>query len=592
MASVRGALGAFAAGPVLFIITFLLTTGPKCQGQTPTNSAVPAATVAKRVQQSVREERWAEVVDAVSGVRDRDAELDFAYGTALAQLGRLDEAKESFLAGRRLAPQDKRFPIELAGVAFKQKRFPEAGGWMRRALRIDASDEYGNNFLGTVYFLENNLAAAVKYWNRVDKPYIETVGPEHALRIRPALLDRALAFSPASVMRLDELETTQTRLEGLEIFADSRIQLAAKADEKFDAILNLSEQNGFGDGIWEALVSTFSGVAYQTVYPKYENIGGSAINVTSLVRWDAEKRRLAASVSGPLRRNPKWRYRVSVDLRNENWDIRESFTGAAPSLGSLNLRREAGGASIDSFQSGRWGWGAGFEFSHRDYRSVVAGSTLTPELILAGAQLKQTAQIHSVLRVPEHRFLLSANAASELGRIWSQPAHAFGKVQGGARAEWYPQAQGDDYAVQSQVRAGGATGQVPFDELFMMGMERDNDLWLRGHVGTRDGRKGSAPLGRNYFLSNHEIDKNVYGNGLMTLKLSPFLDTGKIIDDSTSLGPRRWLWDTGVQAKARVLGVGVTFIYGKDLRTGNNAFYFTAGSAGRRAYAPYRGIPP
>jgi hypothetical protein len=33
----------------------------------------------------------------------------------------------------------------------------------------------------------------------------------------------------------------------------------------------------------------------------------------------------------------------------------------------------------------------------------------------------------------------------------------------------------------------------------------------------------------------------------------------------------------GAQAKLRVLGVGVTFIYGKDLRTGNNAFYFIAG---------------
>jgi hypothetical protein len=87
-------------------------------------------------------------------------------------------------------------------------------------------------------------------------------------------------------------------------------------------------------------------------------------------------------------------------------------------------------------------------------------------------------------------------------------------------------------------------------------------------------------------LSNNEIDKNVYGNGLVTLKISPFLDTGKIIDDSTSLGSRRWLWDTGVQAKARVLGVGVTFIYGKDLRTGNNAFYFTAGSTARRGYVP------
>jgi tetratricopeptide (TPR) repeat protein len=576
----------------MFFFVFLLfllsiSAGPKCKAQSTGNSAASVASLAERVQQFVREQHWVEVVEAVKDVRDRDAALNFAYGTALAQLGRLDDAKESFLAGRRLAPRDKRFPIELAGVAFKQKRYAEASGWMRRALRIDAGDEYANDFLGTVYFLQNNLAAAVKYWNRVDKPYIEAVGPEHELRIRPALLDRALAFSPASVMRLDELETTRARLDGLEVFGEPRIQLAAKPDGKFDAILNLAERNGFGDGVWEALISTFSGVAYQTVYPEYNNIGGAAINVASLARWDAQKRRLAASLSGPLRGNPKWRYRLALDLRNENWDIRELFAGTSPSLGSLNLRREAGGASIESFNSGRWGWSVGFEFSHRDYRSVVAGSTLTPDLLLAGAQLKQTAGIYSVLmRVPEHRFVLNASAAPQLGQIWSQPAHAFAKVEGGMRAEWFPRAQGDDYAVRSEARSGGTTGQVPFDELFMLGMERDNDLWLRGHVGTRDGRKGSAPLGRDYFLSNNEIDKNVYGNGLVTLKISPFLDTGKMIDDSTTLGSRRWLWDTGVQAKARVLGVGVTFIYGKDLRTGNNAFYFTAGSSARRGYAP------
>jgi hypothetical protein len=71
----------------------------------------------------------------------------------------------------------------------------------------------------------------------------------------------------------------------------------------------------------------------------------------------------------------------------------------------------------------------------------------------------------------------------------------------------------------------------------MLGLERDNDLWMRGHIGTRDGRKGSAPLGRNYFLSNWEAEKNVYGNGLLTLKLGPFVDTGKITDTNPALAP-------------------------------------------------------
>jgi hypothetical protein len=96
---------------------------------------------------------------------------------------------------------------------------------------------------------------------------------------------------------------------------------------------------------------------------------------------------------------------------------------------------------------------------------------------------------------------------------------------------------------------------------------------MRAHIGTRDGRKGSAPLGRDYLLSNWELDKNVYGNGLMSLKLGPFLDSGKITDSTSGLGSQTWLWDLGAQAKVRALGVGVVFSYGKDLRSGNNAFY-------------------
>jgi len=111
----------------------------------------------------------------------------------------------------------------------------------------------------------------------------------------------------------------------------------------------------------------------------------------------------------------------------------------------------------------------------------------------------------------------------------------------------------------------------------MLGLEQDNDLWLRAHIGTRDGRKGSAPLGGTYALSNWEIDKNVYKNGILNLKLGLFLDTGKISDSSPGLGSRQWLWDTGLQAKVRALGVGIIVSYGKDLRSGNNALYATVG---------------
>jgi hypothetical protein len=224
----------------------------------------------------------------------------------------------------------------------------------------------------------------------------------------------------------------------------------------------------------------------------------------------------------------------------------------------------------------RWRWLLAGEFSHREYRNVVPATALTPELLAQGFELKEIASLgYQVMRSPEHRFEVSSTASSEAARLWSQPAQSFEKLQASLRANWLPQSRGADFETLWRVRAGKSFGQLPFDELFMLGLERDNDrdLWMRGHVGTRHGRKGSAPLGRDYFLATWETDKIVYNNGFFNVTLGPFLDTGKITDADSRLGSQKWMWDTGAQAKLRVLGVGVNITYGKDLRTGNNSFY-------------------
>ena len=522
------------------------------------------------------QQRWQEVVEFAPCVTPPSADVQFDYGTALAKLERWADASNAFRAGQRLAPTDKRFPQELAGIAFKQKKYAEAVQNLRDALRLDPGDNYTNDFLATVYFLQGNLEAALKYWNRVQKPVIANVSETPKPKVNPALLDRAFAFafSPATVLRLPDLLTTQERIDGLDIFPKYRFDLQAREDGRFDLEFINRERNGFGNGTLESLFLVFGGLPFQTIYPEYFNLKHSAINITSLFRWDAEKRRVLASLSGPVQRNPKWRYDIQLDLRSENWDIRNSFTGPAPLLGSLNLRRESLGASFTAFESGRWKWSAGAELSHRDFRSVVPGVALTSCLLAKGYELKQLARLDADLwRIPEHRIDLSGALSSHLARLYSQPGHTFDKLQGSLQLHWLPKPEGDDYEVQHQLRAGRTLGDLPFDELFVLGVERDNDLWMRAHIGTRNGRKGSAALGRNYFLSNLQIDKNVYEKGLLTLKLGPFLDTGKISDSFPGLGSHKWLWDTGAQLTVKAFGVGVVFCYGKDLRSGNNAIY-------------------
>jgi tetratricopeptide (TPR) repeat protein len=529
-------------------------------------------------RQLFQQERWDELVKLGSSVSSatRSAEFDYEYGVALAHLERWEQAHSVLRAASRRAPRDKRFPIELAGVAFKQRNNSRAISYLRHALRLDPEDAYVKEFLATVYFLHGNLEAAVKYWSALDKPWIAQTRIEPALRVRPGLLDHAFAFAPESFLSLEELRATEARLRQLEIFPSYRFDLLARPDGKFDAIFRAQELNGFGNTKTEAVLRLLRGLPFQEVDSGYFNLGRSAVNLTFKIRWDPDKRGASAAISGPLAHDPRWRFRVSAGLRDENWDIVPSFTGPAPVLAALNLRREEFSAEISRLIGSRWQWSVGAELSHRNYRNVFAGTALTPQLLAQGAQLKQTTRLgYELWRSPEHRINVSSEVGFQAGRLWSQSAAAFERVQASVAAHSFPKSHGDDFETLWRIRTGKTFGQIPFDELLMLGLERDNDLWLRAHVGTRDSRKGSAPLGRDYFLSNWETDKNIYSNGFFGVKLGPFVDTGKISDSSPVLGARNWLWDIGVQIKLRVLGVGVTVSYGKDLRTGHNAFYAT-----------------
>ncbi|HEY1807766.1 MAG TPA: hypothetical protein VGG42_04340, partial [Acidobacteriaceae bacterium] len=481
-------------------------------------------------------------------------------------------------AGARQCPDDKRFPTELAGVAFEQKRHAAAAHWLRRAHHLDPTDSYVNNFLGTVDFLSGNLDAALGAWNRLHKPIINDLDLDPHLRVQHLLLERAFAFSPHAVLEEPQFATTAVRLEGLGIFPAWSLHLNALPNGHFDAVFRAQEQDGFGASPLEAAVSTFGGLPYETIYPSYADIHHSAMNVESLLRWDAQKRRAWIELSAPLNHLPWWRWQMSADLRNENWAIRQSFTGPGPVLASLNLKRESFEANLTSLSTARLQWSAGGELAHRNFRSVVPGAALTPSLLTSGFELRQLAWLRApLLHLPAHRFTLDGAARSAFARTFSNPSYASETLRGSAVANWLPQMEGDRYELRQQLRGGRIFGTVPFDDLFLFGMDRDDtNLWLHAHLATRDGRKGSAPVGNGYLLSNTDFYRRLYSNGLLTIHVGPLIDIGRMTAPNSGLSAEQWLFDAGIEARLTVLHTSVVLSYGHDLRTGANAFYGTA----------------
>ena len=129
---------------------------------------------------------------------------------------------------------------------FQLKRYSDAKYWLGKALKLNANDAYAQNFLATLYFMEENLEAALKYWNLSQKPFVEQIGSSPQPRLKADLLDRAFAAAPASQLLLKDFRNTQAWLEHLKIFPSYRFELTPKPGEKFDLLFHSIEKNGWG----------------------------------------------------------------------------------------------------------------------------------------------------------------------------------------------------------------------------------------------------------------------------------------------------------------------------------------------------------
>jgi tetratricopeptide (TPR) repeat protein len=521
--------------------------------------------------------RWNDIIQAVPESAEDSADLELYRGLALAELQRWEEARAAFESGLARNPRDARFLSELAGIDYRQNEFSKAKRELRRSLAIDSRNNYADNFLASIYFLEGNLEAALKYWTRAGRPILADLTFDPVPKLKPLLLDRAFAFSPGMQWHRDEFLATQAKMTALDLFPRMRFGLEAQPDGTFDLEFNATERRGWAGAKWENIVSLLRGLPYQSIYPEFYDLNRGGMNWLSLVRWDDQKRRVLTEIARPLEDNPAIRYRIYFDGRNENWNLTNTLTPSVPSAAGLNLEKVATGATIQFIVSGRWQWSAGVEYSHRNFRDLVAIPAQASSFFTNGSAIALRSVIQrTLIRFPERRFTLDAGATGELGTFFKAPLGRYGRIAGSLMANWFPEARGEDYGMQASLRGGRTLGSVPFDELFMIGFDRDNDLWLRGHPGLRNGQKGNAPLGRNFALANWEMDKIVYKGSFFTVKAGPFLDSGKISDPSGYFGSPKWLWDTGAQAKIRVLG-SFEFVlgYGKDLHSGNNSFFTT-----------------
>src|SRR5258708_33997835 len=160
------AAGSPRKGRVIFLLIAVFPLGSSAFGQD--HSLHHARLV--EAQKAVDAGRSDEALRLAQGPADQSPDLDFVAGLALARMERWSEARLAFETGLRKAPNDSRFRVELAGIAYKQKDFRTAKDNLHAALRLNPQDAYSREFLATIYFLEGNHEASLQFWSPEDKP--------------------------------------------------------------------------------------------------------------------------------------------------------------------------------------------------------------------------------------------------------------------------------------------------------------------------------------------------------------------------------------------------------------------------------------
>jgi hypothetical protein len=553
------------------------------------------ASLLSQVRKLYTEKRYTEIARLPCPGPEAAPDLDYYRGMAFAKLSRWTDAWNAFRQGEIKAPRDERFPVELAGVDFEKKNLRRAKAELHRALRIDPKDAYSNNFLASLYYLDGNLTAALKYWNRASKPKIRRVQVDPQPRLNLKILKNAMAFEPGAILTLPEFDASVKRLQGLGVFPEFRYDLIHASNDAYDVVLHPAEVNGWGNGTPEALLSLLRGVPYDSVYPAVMNIHGSATNLISLLRWDPNKQRVFAALSGPIAASARTRYQFYLDARKENWNLNPVFSKLTEAATAFQMRKAEGGAEILSVVNDRLALRSGIDLSGRSFSHFASAPGVEIPFFKNGFSLEaETSASYRLAEIPDRRLTLDSAGSVQFGHAFATGLGNFVQTEGGLAADWLPQASGDDYEMTARFRTGRTFGEVPFDDLFMLGLERDNDLWLRGHIGTAAGRKGSAPMGRDYTLTNWDEDKVIYHNGFFQVRLGPFLDSGRITDPTGAFGSKGWMWDTGLELKVRVVGgTEVALFFGKDLLAGHTSLYATTLGALNGPFppgpAPFRG---
>jgi tetratricopeptide (TPR) repeat protein len=550
-----------AAGLLTSVVTFLLCCG-SAFGQ------IDEAKAAIERREFVRAVNI--LSDALATRPSADAYL--YLGIAYGNMKEYEKAQDTLKEGSDRFPDDVRFHTEMAGIYLAMRQPDDAKAELRRALAVDSNNSYASDMLASIDMSEGETQKALRFWNKSGQPVIDEILHNYYVTFGSAVVQEALAFSPASVLKYAEWKTTEARLFATNNFNNVALEVEpTPLRDHYNAVVRTTARtNTITDLLWNA----FRGLPMATTHLNFWNIGDSGTNWKSSYRWDPDRHRAHGSLEMALPVGPLLHMSVGNTWRSERWDLTPSIRSAFLDRGRrLDYRSNSVELYIRSIPHYRIELGGGFEYVNRYAKGNL------PELATDSrntGKLKLDTTIRLADGVYQNRLHLDGFAArrSIIGdfNYTGATAELNNRVTLSTRSRMY---------VDWTIKGGTSRGARPLEDYFMLGLDAEPQNVLRGHSLADHGRYGAAPTGTDFVLGNFDVERRIvtmpFFNSLnipyVVIKAEAFVDAAKAWDRTRIFSNTELLMDAGGGFKFETPTASFNVIYGRSLRDGGSVLF-------------------
>jgi tetratricopeptide (TPR) repeat protein len=293
---------------------------------------------------------------------------------AIASIGRLGMDRAEAILDRVQAdcPESSGPLRELAGVRFEQGRWSDAVALAHKALALDPTDSYAWDVLGSSLFMQNDSTGALRAWNRIGRPRLNTVRLAGLQRTRYEIVAQSLHVEPGALLTAEAFDRARRLLNELPDRADSRLTLRPEADGFASLDIVLRERPARPRGSTEWVAASAQAGFDREISATIPGATGQGEVWTAAWRWWEDRPRVAVSFAAPRRGRLPGVWRV-----DGSWDT-QTYALATMAAERLRESRVHGAASFSSWMAGslRYSFTGGIDSWNGARRDALVGASL------------------------------------------------------------------------------------------------------------------------------------------------------------------------------------------------------------------------